>query len=96
VRSTWVSRCSTPPRLDGKHVADGRPETLKRSREQSLKRLRRDVIDLAGCSVASWNAPASHAGTPAQRRALRVAEIKHWGEVIRAAKIEPQPSRPMP
>lgn len=32
--------------VDGKRVVDGRPETLKRSCEQSLKRLRTDVIDL--------------------------------------------------
>jgi aryl-alcohol dehydrogenase-like predicted oxidoreductase len=32
--------------VDGKRVVDGRPETLKWSCEQSLKRLRTDVIDL--------------------------------------------------
>ena len=29
-------------------------------------------------------------GTPAQLRTLLAAEIRHWGEVIRAAKIEPE------
>jgi aryl-alcohol dehydrogenase-like predicted oxidoreductase len=32
--------------VDGKRVVDGRPETIKWSCEQSLKRLRTDVIDL--------------------------------------------------
>ena len=30
------------------------------------------------------------ASTPAQAQALVIAEIKRWGEVIRAAKIQPQ------
>ena len=29
-------------------------------------------------------------GTPQQMQALLASEIKHWGEVIRAAKIEPE------
>ena len=32
--------------VDGKRVIDGRPETLKRTCDESLKRLRTDVIDL--------------------------------------------------
>lgn len=32
--------------VDGKRVIDGRPDTLKRTCEESLKRLRTDVIDL--------------------------------------------------
>jgi len=30
------------------------------------------------------------AGTPAELQALLGSEIKRWGEVIRAAKIEPE------
>ena len=81
---------------------------------------------LSGYNVASWNAIAAPAGTPApvverlnqavqqalaspavrssleplgvrlqastpaQAQALVVSEIKRWGEVLRAAKIEPQ------
>ena len=32
--------------VDGKRVIDGRPETLKRTCEESLRRLQTDVIDL--------------------------------------------------
>ncbi|WP_374569401.1 Bug family tripartite tricarboxylate transporter substrate binding protein [Ideonella sp.] len=31
----------------------------------------------------------AQAGTPAELKALLASEIKHWGEVIRTAKIEP-------
>ena len=30
------------------------------------------------------------AGTPAELQGLLVAEIKRWGDVIRASKIEPE------
>jgi aryl-alcohol dehydrogenase-like predicted oxidoreductase len=42
---TLASKCGLHG-VDGKRVVDGRPETLKWSCEQSLKRLRTDVIDL--------------------------------------------------
>ena len=29
-------------------------------------------------------------GTPAEQAALLAQEIRHWGEVVRAAKIEPE------
>jgi len=29
-------------------------------------------------------------GTPQQMQALLASEVRHWGEVIRAAKIEPE------
>ena len=29
-------------------------------------------------------------GTPQQLQALLASEVRHWGEVIRAAKIEPE------
>jgi len=32
----------------------------------------------------------AQAGTPAELAALLASEIKHWGEVVRAAKIEPE------
>src|SRR5665213_2229462 len=32
--------------VDGKRVIDGRPETLKRTCDESLKRLQTDIIDL--------------------------------------------------
>jgi len=32
----------------------------------------------------------AQAGTPAEAAALLASEIKHWGEVVRAAKIEPE------
>lgn len=44
-RFTLASKCGLHG-LDGKRVVDGRPQTLKWSVEQSLKRLRTDVIDL--------------------------------------------------
>lgn len=42
---TLASKCGLHG-VDGKRVVDGRPQTLKWSCEQSLKRLRTDVIDL--------------------------------------------------
>ena len=44
-RVTLASKCGLHG-LDGKRVVDGRPQTLKWSCEQSLRRLRTDVIDL--------------------------------------------------
>jgi len=44
-RFTLASKCGLHG-VDGKRVVDGRPETLKWSCEQSLKRLGTDVIDL--------------------------------------------------
>jgi aryl-alcohol dehydrogenase-like predicted oxidoreductase len=44
-RFTLASKCGLHG-VDGKRVVDGRPETLKWSCEQSLKRLRTEVIDL--------------------------------------------------
>lgn len=44
-RFTLASKCGLHG-LDGKRVVDGRPQTLKWSVEQSLQRLRTDVIDL--------------------------------------------------
>jgi tripartite-type tricarboxylate transporter receptor subunit TctC len=32
----------------------------------------------------------AQAGTPEQLKTLLVSEIKRWGDVIRAAKIEPE------
>jgi aryl-alcohol dehydrogenase-like predicted oxidoreductase len=43
---TLASKGGLHGNADGKRVVDGRPETLKWSCEQSLKRLRTDVIDL--------------------------------------------------
>jgi aryl-alcohol dehydrogenase-like predicted oxidoreductase len=42
---TLASKCGMTG-VDGKRVIDGRPEMLKRTCEESLKRLRRDAIDL--------------------------------------------------
>ncbi|MGM9490837.1 aldo/keto reductase [Ideonella sp. YS5] len=42
---TLASKCGMTG-VDGKRVIDGRPKTLKRTCEESLKRLRTDVIDL--------------------------------------------------
>ena len=44
-RFTLASKCGMTG-VDGVRVIDGRPETLRRSCEESLKRLRTDVIDL--------------------------------------------------
>ncbi|MBX3608152.1 MAG: aldo/keto reductase [Piscinibacter sp.] len=44
-RFVLASKCGLHG-VDGKRVVDGRPETLRWSCEQSLKRLRTDVIDL--------------------------------------------------
>lgn len=44
-RFTLASKCGMTG-VDGKRVIDGRPATLKRTCEESLKRLRTDVIDL--------------------------------------------------
>jgi aryl-alcohol dehydrogenase-like predicted oxidoreductase len=44
-RFTLASKCGLHG-VDGKRVVDGRPQTLKWSCEQSLKRLRTEVIDL--------------------------------------------------
>ena len=46
-RSEFVlaSKCGLTG-IDGKRVIDGRPETLRRTLEESLRRLRTDVIDL--------------------------------------------------
>ena len=44
-RFTLASKCGMVG-VDGKRVIDGRPATLKRTCEESLKRLRTDVIDL--------------------------------------------------
>lgn len=44
-RFTLASKCGLHG-VDGKRVVDGRPQTLKWSVEQSLRRLRTDVIDL--------------------------------------------------
>ncbi len=43
---TLASKGGLHGNADGKRVVDGRPETIKWSCEQSLKRLRTDVIDL--------------------------------------------------
>ena len=32
----------------------------------------------------------AQAGTPAELSTLLASEIKYWGEVVRAAKIEPE------
>jgi tripartite-type tricarboxylate transporter receptor subunit TctC len=32
----------------------------------------------------------AQASTPAEQSALLAREIKHWGEVVRAAKIQPE------
>lgn len=42
---TLASKCGMQG-VDGKRVIDGRPETLRRTLEESLRRLRTDVIDL--------------------------------------------------
>jgi aryl-alcohol dehydrogenase-like predicted oxidoreductase len=42
---TLASKCGLHG-VDGKRVIDGRPETLKRTCEEALRRLRTDVIDL--------------------------------------------------
>ncbi|PSJ42321.1 aldo/keto reductase [Sphingomonas deserti] len=42
---TLASKCGMQG-VDGKRVIDGRPETLRRTLEDSLRRLRTDVIDL--------------------------------------------------
>ncbi len=44
-RITLASKCGMTG-VDGKRVIDGRPETLKRTCEDSLRRLRTEVIDL--------------------------------------------------
>ena len=44
-RITLASKCGMTG-VQGKRVIDGRPETLRRTCEQSLQRLRTDVIDL--------------------------------------------------
>ena len=44
-RITLASKCGMTG-VDGKRVIDGRPETLKRTCEESLRRLRTEVIDL--------------------------------------------------
>ncbi|MCQ4145838.1 aldo/keto reductase [Vogesella sp. AC12] len=44
-RITLASKCGMTG-VDGKRVIDGRPETLKRTCEDSLRRLRSEVIDL--------------------------------------------------
>jgi len=44
-RITLASKCGMTG-VDGKRVIDGRPETLKRTCEESLRRLQTDVIDL--------------------------------------------------
>ena len=32
----------------------------------------------------------AQAGSPAELQALLTSEIKHWGEVVKAARIEPE------
>ncbi|OYQ36656.1 aldo/keto reductase [Niveispirillum lacus] len=44
-RITLASKCGMTG-INGKRVIDGRPETLRRTCEESLRRLRTDVIDL--------------------------------------------------
>jgi len=44
-RITLASKCGMTG-VDGKRVIDGRPETIKRTCEESLRRLQTDVIDL--------------------------------------------------
>ncbi len=44
-RITLASKCGMTA-VQGKRVIDGRPETLRRTCEESLRRLRTDVIDL--------------------------------------------------
>lgn len=44
-RFTLASKCGMTG-VDGKRVIDGRPDTLKRTCEEALKRLQTDVIDL--------------------------------------------------
>jgi len=44
-RISLASKCGMTG-VDGKRVIDGRPETLKRTCEEALRRLRTDVIDL--------------------------------------------------
>lgn len=44
-RIVLVSKCGLSG-IDGKRVIDGRPESLRRDCEDSLRRLRTDVIDL--------------------------------------------------
>jgi aryl-alcohol dehydrogenase-like predicted oxidoreductase len=44
-RISLASKCGMTG-VDGKRVIDGRPETLKQTCEESLRRLRTDVIDL--------------------------------------------------
>ena len=43
---TLASKCGLMPGPDGRPTLDGRPEAIRRSCEDSLKRLRTDVIDL--------------------------------------------------
>jgi aryl-alcohol dehydrogenase-like predicted oxidoreductase len=45
-RFTLASKCGIFRGPDGKRLIDGRPETLKQTCEDSLRRLRTDVIDL--------------------------------------------------
>ena len=45
---------------------------------------RRDIVRLGGIGMRLA------ASTPAQMQAWLASEIKRWGEVIRAAKIEPE------
>lgn len=68
-----ASKCGIGP-VDGKRVIDGRPETLKRSCEASLKRLQTEVIDLY--YLHRWDK-----GVPIEESVGALGELVHQGKV---------------
>ena len=69
----WPAKCGLHG-VDGKRVVDGRPETLKWSCEQSLKRLRTDRIDLFYLHRWDRNVPIEDS-------------VGALGDLVRAGKV---------
>jgi len=64
--------------VDGKRVIDGRPETLKRTCEESLKRLQTDVIDLYYLHRRDFAVPIEDS-VGALADLVRAGKIRHIG-----------------
>ncbi|EOH94279.1 aldo/keto reductase [Enterococcus pallens] len=64
--------------IDGKQVVDGRPEVIEKSVEGSLKRLKREAIDLYYLHRVDPNTPIEEVALTMQKL-IKAGKIKHWG-----------------
>jgi aryl-alcohol dehydrogenase-like predicted oxidoreductase len=72
-----ASKCGIK-KVDGKQVVDGRPSEIRKSAEQSLKRLGVETIDLYYLHRVDANVPIEEAAET-MKDLERQGKIRHWG-----------------